>query len=724
MRRALVAPLACAAACNGSHGGPIRDGCADACAIDEVCRYSACVPTPSHCGSTDDCHGDSYCDTSSSECLPWGVGPGGASDPSCRRELAAGAFVPEVECAWHGPPAGDPFPEHVQVLSTPLVARFGGASPSIVFLASNAADAGQQACTGSGTASAVIRVIDGATCAQQATIAMPVPIATSSLALADLDRDGVPEVLAAIVGGGLAAWKRQPDGSFAMLWTSNASPAVGQCVWTGPSVHDLDDDGIPEVLFYGAVFDAAGQLRSNAGLLSTGLSGGYVPVAADLDGDGVIELVAGSQIFHWTTAGWSQGPSLPGDAHVAIADLGTYGSAAGADDRDALDGIAEVVWARGGNVAAYTAAGRAILGPIALPGGGDGGPPALGDFDGDGRVELAVAGGAVLAMIDPDASAVTWTSPIAVPSSSETAASAFDFDGDGSVEVVMADECFARIYAGSSGEVLMSRERAGCTLYDYAPVVDTNGDFAADLVIADNSGCATPCPAVDPLFDGVRCASDADCPSAAPCVTGRCRCQSDADCGGSGLVCRDPIAGASADGMVCRAGHASAPAPGVTVIGDRFGRFVGARPIWNQHAWAATQIADDGLIPRTSAWSAPWLAPGGNGFRMGVAGEPGLLADVTVHAGEARCGSGTAELVANVCDRGTRGVAAGVAVAFTMAGAPLCTATTTAPLAPGFCADASCSVAAPIAGSITATAAYAVECRATNNTLDFEAACP
>ena len=55
------------------------------------------------------------------ECLPWGVGPGGGSDPEGKRDPVPGVFFPGAQCEWTGPAPTD-FPAHTNVLATPVVA--------------------------------------------------------------------------------------------------------------------------------------------------------------------------------------------------------------------------------------------------------------------------------------------------------------------------------------------------------------------------------------------------------------------------------------------------------------------------------------------------------------------------------------------------------------------------------------------------------------------------
>ena len=44
-------------------------------------------------------------------------------------------------------------------------------------------------------------------------------------------------------------------GAFVTFWETASTIGVGSCLWSGPSIHDLDDDAVPEVIFGGSVFD-------------------------------------------------------------------------------------------------------------------------------------------------------------------------------------------------------------------------------------------------------------------------------------------------------------------------------------------------------------------------------------------------------------------------------------------------------------------------------------
>ncbi|MBA3394109.1 MAG: VCBS repeat-containing protein [Deltaproteobacteria bacterium] len=771
---AFVAMFCAGCSCNNTSnpGGDVdASTCSTPCTGDTVCRYDVCVPTPTPCSSNDDCPGDFYCDTTASECLPWGVGPGGENNLECKREPVPGVFFPGAQCEWTEPPAGDEFPLHVNVLATPTVGTFYQqgefSTPSIVFTAYNFTDGGAQSCIGSDPTNyfGVIRVIDGRTCAQQATISAPPVIASASVALGDLAESPAPEIVAARMDGGLVAFTLRPQG-WEVLWQTTSQFADTLCDWAGPSIHDLDDDGKPEVVFYGAVYD--GQTGATidetiAGSVDS-IGTGYIPIVADVDGNGAPDLVTGTQLYTWEPVmrRWMAMQVLSAsNGHTAVADFGTYPQDAAGDVRGTLDGVAEIAMVFGGIARVYNRFGREIFTANLVGGGGGavgkGGPPTIADFDGDGRVEFASAGATAYQVLDldcrgvPDATTcpslrtdgLAWVQQSQDLSSNTTGSSVFDFDGDARAEVVYGDECYTRVYDGITGKVLYSRFRTSCTWYENPLVVDTDADFNAEIVSTSNRNCNVTCPAIDPIFDGVQCLDDTDCPSATRCqreqpadALGRCRCTTDPDCGGDGFVCLDPIAGPSAAGKVCRASHPPQELAGIRVLADGVDRWVNTRTIWNQHAYSVTNVEDSGRIPKTSEWTRNWTQPGLNNYRQnspGTGAIPGAIADLTVKIAKVTC-SGTAPTVtAQICNRGTEPVGIGMPIAVYAKGPPLelrCAMTTTQRLFPGGCTTLSCDwtggggeglVVVDDRGNQTGTS---LECREDNNTFPIDVSCP
>jgi len=759
---------------DGSSSPDAAEFCGDVtCADGEVCRYDVCIADPPACGAGGECPGDQWCDPATDECLPWGTGPSGSFDDECVRVAVPGVFVPGVQCEWLGPTADDPYPEHKNVLGAPMVAdfRLGGlgtefTNPYIVLVTYNFTDGGDAACQGNDARYyGVIRILDGRSCELVATIDSPTVVAAASVALGDLDGDGRPEIVAARTVGGLAAWTwSEANHRWELYWETTSTFGDTQCNWTGPAIHDLDDDGVPEVLLFGAVYDGRTGAALEESIATATLDpyqNGYMPVVADVDADGLPELISGSQTYDWdrvNTAWVADDPLASTGGRVAVADFGTFGADPAADDRATLDGIAEVAFVRLGIVHVWALSGREIF-TATLQGSipGNGGPPTLADFDGDGRVEMAVAGATAYTVFDYDCRAggttavcasgrtdgVLWFQPSQDSTSNATGSSVFDFEGDGRAEVVYADECFTRVYDGVTGQVMYSRYRTSCTWHELPIVVDVDGDYNAEIVVNSNTNCAVTCPALDPIFDGISCLDDADCPGTTTCgrdaasdTLGRCRCSADADCGGDNFVCREPIAGPSPVGNVCRAEHAGpATASGVRVIADQLDRWVNTRRIWNQHSYAVTNVEDDGTIPRTSEWIRNWTVPGLNNFRQnapgaGIGNGQVPTPDLTVQSAAVTCGSGNVTVTASVCNRGTEPVGRGVPVAFYEGSTLACTSATPIVMSPGYCSDAPCTWAAA-GGAVTVVvdddgtgAGANTECREANNQLEVTIDCP
>ena len=703
------------------------------CGAGQVCAFKTCIPKQGACTSDKDCINDSYC--YNGMCIPWGLGPKGSKNNACKHLSPLGLFSPTQQCSWTAPPAGDKYPNHKNVLGTPAVADFDfdgsktTRTPSIVFVSYDGVDGGGQASQCASGAYGVIRVVDGKTCHQQYNLDMAKVRASSPVAIGDVNLDGKPDVVAQRCGGGLVAFGHsKATGKFSLLWTSSPSTTGATSGgWDGPSIHDLDDDGKPEILYGGTVWSNTGKLIDGTlGMLA--YSAGLIPVAADVDGDKVIELVNGASVWEFKSKKWTlQISSTTNTAGLtAVADFGTYGKSPAADKRSVKDGVAEIVVVSGGKVRVQTIAGRVIFGPVTIPAGGTGGPPTVGDFDNDGRAEVAAASRDSYSVFDPDCakggtktvcasgstSGILWSKTSQDHSSSVTGSSIFDFEGDGAAEAVYADECFTRVYDGKSGEVLYSQWRTSCTWYENPIVADVDGDFNSELVVPSNKNCSidTSCKTntnhhthpttgvtLDPLFKGLRCKKASDCPGGT-CSGGFCRCKTDKDCGkAGGFVCAPAVTGTPGSGSVCRAAF-SGKVGGIMVYRDVLDRWVNSRMIWNQHAYSVTNINEDGTVPKTSAWKQNWKQKALNNYRQNSQGslDPTASPDLTAgkSAGMSCDKAGTMLMRIRLCNRGTQPVAAGVPVTF-YNGAPaakqfICTAKSKAQLDPGKCEVLSC----------------------------------
>lgn len=651
-------------------GCPTAQICGDTCCpAGETCALgTTCAREQPPCTTNDDCLFDSYCD--GGQCIPYGIPGAQNNDPSCTSPVEIGAIVPSEQCRWTGPPAGDAHPGSFHVMATPVVVDFdfdndpNTLAPSVVFTSFPTA--------GSYTNPGVLRVISGKDCSQQWSFdaAEDATMSPASVAAGDIDGDGRAEIVAARHGGGVLAFKFDPAANkFSQLWRSGTCPGGsgppttfdatgGSDKWSGPSIHDLDDDGKPEIIYGATVYRNDGCIASDS-LGFPAYSKGVVPVVADVDEDGKMELVLGNGIHEWSAGGWVAEPYFAPGAlaagQVAVAELGSFPlDAFGGQDR------AEIVVVSGGTVRVQTLAGTVIFGPVAIPGGGTGGPPTIADFDGDGRREFASAGGSQYVVFDFDCLAggdptkcggqapgngILWSQPSKDASSNVTGSSVFDFDYDGKAEAVYADECFLRVYDGSTGAVIYSVARTSGTTYENPVIVDVDGDYHTEIVTSVNDYANLGCPATDPLY-----------PSAAS-----------------------------------QYNH------GILILRDEQERWAASRPVWNQHAYAVTHVGNHGEIPKTSSVALNWKDPALNNFRQNVQGDLEALGQPDLTAGgdvgAVKCVGTLATIEARVCNRGTLPMVSGTEVTFydgSAMGPALCTAQIPTVLGVSECTIVSC----------------------------------
>lgn len=781
----------------------------DCCPQDPTCTSAEqyvcttvgkCGKVKGSCSSPDDCQSDTYCcdatcrkdGAMAAVCLPNNVPPGIACSGGVP---VVGQFSPALQCSWKAE-AGDANGSFV--LASPLVADLpndSGAAAEIVFATFSTADG-----DGSVSTPGTLRIISGQDCHLLETVADSSKLvrAAAAPALADLDGDGNVEIVARRNSNGLIAFTW--DGSkYVKLWQADGPDlsAGHPQAWDGPSVHDLNGDGQPEIVLWDTVYDAQGKQLFAGSIAAYFGYNGYIPVLGDFDADGKVEIVKpyginGINYAEWTGSDWKNerssnngpwfGPQNVQFTHFAVADFGA--SSAGSFTPGQLDGQAELVAVAaecenascgGGRVSVFSLDGSEVLSvatlvdpQVAFPppqGNESGGPPTIGNLDGDATPEFAIAGATRLRAFDFDcqgagngceAKYVKWSQPSQDASSRQTGASIFDFEGDGKAEVVYGDECFTRVYSGETGEVLFSSYRTSATWFEGPVIADVDRDQNTEIVVGSAYGLDCPTnatpggsrnePYVDPLDPGVRCDSAEGCLPGSSCAAGFCRCSGGEQCCAAGqtleqcgLSCAASLRGGS---NVCRATHPNSESSdgGVRVLRDRLDRWASSRSIWNQHAYSISNVGDDGKVPATPSWTPNWTIaePGYNSFRQNVQGSTGAgdLPDITgrftddepcVTGGE----SGRIYLQATVCNRGKRAVGAALPGTFYV-GDPaqnqvLCTSYTDGPVPTGGCKLVFCEVSPERANELVGEeinlvvnrdqsgAAATVECRPDNN---------
>ena len=285
----------------------------------------------------------------------------------------------------------------------------------------------------------------------------------AGVAIADVDNDGEPEVIAsntsaqivAVSAAGTPEWTSQ---SFA--WQYYPQPTVG----------DLDGDGDVEVVFDIAVVE--GTSGATVTTLNGITSSWRAPVIADVDDDGQQEILLGEHAY-----------SPNGSIEFSVTRTGDSTFAAVAD----IDGDpgGESFWVTGSQMHIVDDDGSLIRTVNINPSSTRPGPPSVADFDGDGDVEIAVPGSTQLEMWEVDGTRL-WTQGVQ-DSSGIAGVSAYDIDADGIYEVLYADEVSLRIFDGATGTVRYTNtNHSSGTLWEYPVVADVDGDGSAEIVIASN----------------------------------------------------------------------------------------------------------------------------------------------------------------------------------------------------------------------------------------------
>lgn len=620
----------CAPACAAASrcGSGLAEVC---CTTAQVCYLDACTAPGPDCTPGSSCPTGQYCDTALMKCLP--LAPG---NNMCEFRSDGGVFNP-VPLWKYAVDAGP----YVQVMMAPVVADVN--ADKIPDVLANFFQGGGYSSPG------VMRALsgdDGRVLWTTADVTTDHIYPASSIAVADLDGTGRMVVVTVSAGGPLIAF----DGRNGMkLW--NSRDAMGTTVscaanWGGPSIANLMGDEKAEVLCGLKAFDHNGVLLWDRGLGAGAV--GPLTTAVDLDGDGALDVTDGTSAYRgdgtmlgWTSTGMAGFPAI-GDFVGPVGQVGR-------------DGKPEIAVVGGGRIGLVNGQTGAMAAPsVELPsfdatmmtcrvGGGNpgnGGPPTVADFDGDGAAEIGVADLDCYTVYEVESDgaggfrlAIKWTKKVQDHSSSVTGSSVFDFEGDGVAEVVYADEIATHVYRGPDGVEIFTRPHCSGTTYEYPLIVDVNGNGRADLIIPDNTYAA------------------------------------------GGLGCSPSVG------------------PGIQVFRDGLDRWVNTRPIWNQHTYHVTNVCDGvdmvcggrgapgnvyGRVPAAEPrnWTFTNTPDGGgaplNNFRQNVQGE-GLFNAPDLKALDLALMDGCQmplRITVRVLNSGALGVLAGVPVAIYSLGPP------------------------------------------------------
>ncbi|MFP4598536.1 MAG: FG-GAP repeat domain-containing protein, partial [Persicimonas sp.] len=371
----------CMDPCDGTRCGGSMQLC---CADQEVCIFDGCHVPGDDCDNSFECSEDDYCESTLSKCLPRD-----AVTEECTFRPPIGEFTPSSERSFGGVEHDGQM--YDKSFTTPAVADVDadGIPEIVALLYRGSLD------------EALLAVIDSQTMDLIAYGGVGrVQNNSAGIAVADLD-PSTPEleIVAQQDGGGLVAFRLDAaDGELSEWWSNDEGPLGQISQESAPAIADLDGDGSAEVVLGLSVVDANGDIW---GGINEGAAGGHdgsrvISVVADLDGevddDGNrdLELVAGNRALASDgSVLWDVSDTVD-DGYPAVGDFDG-------------DSVPEVVTVSSGEVYVLNGEdGSVIFGPRAIPGGGEGGPPTIADFDGDGRLEFSAAGQGRYTVYDMD----------------------------------------------------------------------------------------------------------------------------------------------------------------------------------------------------------------------------------------------------------------------------------------------------------------------------------
>jgi len=289
-------------------------------------------------------------------------------------------------------------------------------------------------------------------------------------AIADIDNDGVPEIVTQLFEEGrMAAFS--PDGTLEWSGTETfPDKAHGSAV----AIADVDNDGDPEIVYDDMLFDHEGRMLWDAGVQQIVAD---VTAIADLDGDSDMEIVFGHAAVHHDGSVYYTTTLTPGFA--AIADL---------DD----DPEPEVLLTNEQGINLLEHDGTIKYSEMRPTGVEANGlnwarPATVHNFDGDPEAEFAMSSNAYYSVYERDAT-IVWSAEV-LDESGFAAGTAFDFLGDGEAEAMYADESTLFIFDGQ-GSVLLSQRRLSHTLHEYPVVADIDNDGSAEIVVVSEERAA------------------------------------------------------------------------------------------------------------------------------------------------------------------------------------------------------------------------------------------
>ncbi len=318
------------------------------------------------------------------------------------------------------------------------------------------------------------------------------------IAIADADRDGFGEIFIHAENGYLYCYRYNGTSS-TNVWTSN-TPTTSELRSAILIIADINGDGHPVIWALNKIYNAVTgvelltlpEVIGKSNLYNTGLA--TMPVFADYDNDGVLELAGGNKVYKLHINDYNSTSGNSAELWKMLNWNGTEDGVTSTADID-LDGYLDVVVVRDHYVYAwkpYTGIGSdpALISIHQYPASIAGSRALIADVDNDGFPEIlfSYASGMTGYRYNPASQSLQqmWQQNTS-DESEATTMTAFDFNLDGNVEVVYRDQSNMRIINGITGINQTLFDCMAPTASEYPVVVDLDRDGQAEIITSHNT---------------------------------------------------------------------------------------------------------------------------------------------------------------------------------------------------------------------------------------------
>jgi hypothetical protein len=359
----------------------------------------------------------------------------------------------------------------------------------------------------------------------------------SRMAIGDVDRDGIPEIITMnrytkkvyVISGRDGSIKKTLDAPFTPQWEiAIANIDNDNCaeiftfgnegrnmflysyncdlttqLWktqiSGDPINfglaDFNGDGKVELYAKDEIYDAKTGTRLIKSNNWKDLNGG--PVAVDIEGDANLELVVGGYIYSVNLGNGSldngsltETKKIP-DYYIRF----EYNATSVADYN--LDGFLDVLASgstegKGKNTTVFfwdvqNNVVKTFFDNTAgayLPNGWENGTGRINiaDLDGNGKMNASYVSGKFLYALDEELN-LMWRKVINEETSGHTGCTLFDFNGDGKSEIVYRDEQFLYIINGTDGSIYNQQNCVSRTNREYPIVADVDADGSTEMCV-------------------------------------------------------------------------------------------------------------------------------------------------------------------------------------------------------------------------------------------------